>query len=196
MGRTLLHIACQKRWRPGITWLLEQGADPTITTDLGSLPLHYTAAHSSRSVCRLLLSYQDKLHVSKIDNALHSVLDYARRGENSELVGLLTEDPATRRSTTTDTSDQEDHQDSPQCLAFENPLPPVQLGNAIKMFNDVVFGQQSTTSNMPFIADKLPVILIKALEVIVEHTLGKHMLSIHEVPVITVLEKNLHWQLI
>jgi hypothetical protein len=67
LGRTLLHIACQKGCGLGIRLLLEYGADPGATTMYGSLPLHYAAANGDKDICALLLAHRGRYDVNQVD---------------------------------------------------------------------------------------------------------------------------------
>ena len=54
LGRTALHIACEKGWTLFVEVLLELGADPGVVTVFGHLPLHYAAtanAQEATSLC-------------------------------------------------------------------------------------------------------------------------------------------------
>ncbi|KAF1961235.1 hypothetical protein CC80DRAFT_531927 [Byssothecium circinans] len=55
LGRTALHIACQKGWEEVVRLLLEKGADRMVKTVFGSLPLHYAAVGSRRDIYWLLM---------------------------------------------------------------------------------------------------------------------------------------------
>jgi hypothetical protein len=100
LGRTLLHITCQKRWHCGTAWLLEKRADPGAATGYGSLPLHYAAVNGSKLICKLLLSYQHKFDVYARDGSGSTALDYADRFNCAEIVDLLVDESIKDKSET------------------------------------------------------------------------------------------------
>jgi ankyrin repeat protein len=69
LGRTTLHIACERGYRSLVERLLERGADVRATTHHGSTPLHIAAASGSLAICELLLNskgLQSDVHVLDI----------------------------------------------------------------------------------------------------------------------------------
>jgi len=89
LGRTALIIACQEAWPGTVRWLLEEEADPGLTTMYGSLPLHYAAAKGSIDICQLLLSHKTKFDIKAKDCVYKTPLDYARGKGHYEVVKLL-----------------------------------------------------------------------------------------------------------
>jgi ankyrin repeat protein len=79
MGRTALHVACQKGYTQLVSKLLELGASPWLQTATGSLPLHYAAAKGYTEICsELLRKIQDGAMMK--DKCNMSPLDYAGHG--------------------------------------------------------------------------------------------------------------------
>ena len=64
LGRSLLHVACQKKWKVAVELLLTHHADSYLTTAYGHLPLHYAAASGSAAICKMLISCGAKRHDS------------------------------------------------------------------------------------------------------------------------------------
>lgn len=93
LGRTLLHIACQRRWHAGTAWLLQRGANPCAITAYGSLPIHYAAAAGSRSIVKLLLTYESNFHRLQKDSAGVSALRYAIAYSHEAVAKLLGDVP-------------------------------------------------------------------------------------------------------
>ena len=89
LGRTALLIACQKEWKEAVKWLLEEEADPEITTIYGSLPLHYAAANDSIEICKLLLAHKARFDMKAVDCIEKTALDYAKAKGYQEVVDLL-----------------------------------------------------------------------------------------------------------
>ena len=89
LGRTALIIACREAWTETVRWLLEEEADPGLTTIYGSLPLHYAAAKGSIDICQLLLSHKTRFDIKAKDCAGKTALDYAREYERQDVVNLL-----------------------------------------------------------------------------------------------------------
>jgi hypothetical protein len=123
LGRTLLHIACQKRWYCGTVWLLENGANPGSATGYGSLPLHYAAAIDSKPICKLLLAYRHSFDVHERDRVGLTALHYATTLGDAEVIELFDEESsesenetvikeATTTTTTTTTTEATAREDS------------------------------------------------------------------------------------
>ncbi|KAH7360038.1 ankyrin repeat-containing domain protein [Pyrenochaeta sp. MPI-SDFR-AT-0127] len=55
LGRSLLHLACQRSWEEGVEALLRSDAQPHERTVYGHLPLHYAAANGSSKICNMLI---------------------------------------------------------------------------------------------------------------------------------------------
>jgi len=89
LGRTALIIACQEAWTEIVGWLLEEEADPGLTTIYGSLRLHYAAVNGSINICEQLLAHKTRFDIKAKDCVGKTALDYAREKENQDVVGLL-----------------------------------------------------------------------------------------------------------
>jgi len=89
LGRTPLLIACQETWEEAVVRLLEENADPGLSTMYGSLPLHYAAAKGSIDICQLLLSHKTRFDIKAEDCVGKTALDYARENEHQDVVNLL-----------------------------------------------------------------------------------------------------------
>jgi len=88
-GRTILIIACQEGWEGTVEWLLEEEADPGLTTIYGSLPLHYAAAKGLVRICEQLLAHKARFDIRAKDCVGKTALDYAREKEHQDVVDLL-----------------------------------------------------------------------------------------------------------
>lgn len=91
LGRTLLHLACEKGWEQGVRKLLEKGADPSLQTAYGSLPLHYAAAVGHVEITRMLLDDGAAIAANTLDCRNNTAMYYACRFRNIDLVHLLLE---------------------------------------------------------------------------------------------------------
>jgi hypothetical protein len=89
LGRTLLHIACQKKWTAGARLLLAAGAKRSVTTEYGSLPMHYAAANGCLEMCELLLCWGAKDDLDVRDHAGFVACDYALRRSFHHITALL-----------------------------------------------------------------------------------------------------------
>ncbi|KAI4950552.1 hypothetical protein J4E91_004437 [Alternaria rosae] len=89
LGRTALLIACQEEWEEAVVRLLEEKADPGLSTIYGSLPLHYAAATGSLEICKLLLMHKTEFDIKAADNASNTALDWAKEKGHYEVVELL-----------------------------------------------------------------------------------------------------------
>lgn len=76
LGRTALHIACQKEERTVVNFLLKKGASVRLKTMVGSTPLHYATTAGNFEVCELLLS-RSELDANVLDDQLRGPLFYA-----------------------------------------------------------------------------------------------------------------------
>ena len=88
LGRTPLHIACQKDCLNTVEELLAHGADLSRQTVHGSLPLHYASASGSLDICRLLLLRRE-CDANKPDRYGKTALHYAIERGNVTVVKLL-----------------------------------------------------------------------------------------------------------
>lgn len=94
LGRTLLHVACQKGWTEGVRDLMKYAPDPSLKTDYGSLPLHYAAAIGSLEICQLVQpSDQYQYNINEVDSQGNTALYYAVGSGNAELVEFLLTQP-------------------------------------------------------------------------------------------------------
>ncbi|PVI03894.1 ankyrin [Periconia macrospinosa] len=92
LGRTALHIACQRGWLSIMQLLLLHGASVCMYTVCGILPLHYAAARGSLEACKMLLHPDAEYEVDDIYGPSgHSPLSYAIRAKSSEIVGMFLE---------------------------------------------------------------------------------------------------------
>lgn len=89
LGRTLLHLACEKGWEQGVRRLLEKGADPSLQTAYGSLPLHYAAAVGHVQITLMLLDGGAATAANMLDCRNNTALYYACNFRNIDLVNLL-----------------------------------------------------------------------------------------------------------
>jgi hypothetical protein len=89
LGRSVLHLACQKGWKIGVKTLLDNGADPSAETSYGSLPLHYAAAKGFLKICMLLLEHKDRFDVEWKDCTWWTALDYAANKGHDSVACLL-----------------------------------------------------------------------------------------------------------
>lgn len=89
LGRTALLIACEEEWEEAVERLLEEKADPGLSSIYGSLPLHYAAATGSLEICKLLLMHKKKFDIKAVDNAGNTALDWAKEKGHYEVVELL-----------------------------------------------------------------------------------------------------------
>jgi len=89
LGRTPLLIACREGWYEDIEILLEEEADPGLTTIYGSLPLHYAAAKGSVHICEQLLAHKARFDIQAKDCVGKTALDYAREKKRQGVVDLL-----------------------------------------------------------------------------------------------------------
>ncbi|KAJ4287692.1 hypothetical protein N0V90_012395 [Kalmusia sp. IMI 367209] len=89
LGRTLLHLACQKGWTVGVRKLLEKGADPSLKTMYGSLPLHYAAASGYLGIATMLQPHMPITSASFMDHRNNTALYYACTNKSPALVELL-----------------------------------------------------------------------------------------------------------
>ncbi|KAH6639525.1 ankyrin repeat-containing domain protein [Boeremia exigua] len=91
LGRSLLHVACQKDWERGVRLLLQEGASPGVITVYGSLPLHYAAAQGSVSICKLLLQHENEFDIEAKDCAGKTAKHYAQLWGHRDVSDLLAE---------------------------------------------------------------------------------------------------------
>jgi hypothetical protein len=91
LGRTLLHLLCQKGSYKLVQRSLQIGADPSATTIYGHLPLHYAAQRGHYEICELLSRYKEMFEIGQIDKHGNTACDYAS-WENHQRVKSLLED--------------------------------------------------------------------------------------------------------
>jgi hypothetical protein len=89
LGRSPLHIACQKGWKTAVDWLLRNGALTGLLTVFDSLPLHYAACNGDSYTCGELLEYRGKSTMNKKDCQGYTPLHYAQINHHAEVVELL-----------------------------------------------------------------------------------------------------------
>jgi hypothetical protein len=89
LGRTLLHLLCQKGSYRAVTWSLQMGADPSATTVYGHLPLHYAAKRADYAICELLLSCKKSFNIEQKDQFEQTAYDYAVREDHRRVKSLL-----------------------------------------------------------------------------------------------------------
>ncbi|PVI02755.1 ankyrin [Periconia macrospinosa] len=90
LGRTILHVACQRGFLKLAKELLDCGASPDTTTLFGSSPLHYACASTSESdaaICFLLTERLQDLNVKDIYE--HSPMYYADKSGRIEKIEAL-----------------------------------------------------------------------------------------------------------
>lgn len=75
-GRTPLYIACQQGIVPAVQQLLLGGADPTILSRFGFLPIHVAAARGSPEICQLLRNYS-YVRIDALDSDGKTARDHA-----------------------------------------------------------------------------------------------------------------------
>lgn len=88
LGRSALHVACQKGQIEIAQRLLVLGASPRLTTSTGALPLHYAAASGEADICKLLLSVRGPFD-ALFDQYNGSPLLYAIKKGNVEATKVL-----------------------------------------------------------------------------------------------------------
>ena len=91
LGRTLLHVACEKGWTAGVRKLLAKGAEPNLKTAYGSTPLHYAAAGEHYDIVQMLLGRHSSEKSSLLDYRNNTALYYACKGTHTMLITLLLE---------------------------------------------------------------------------------------------------------
>ena len=89
LGRTMLHLLCQKGAYYCIKEVLETGADPSATTIFGHLPLHYAAQRGDLDICELLLEYEELFDIDQKDNLGGTAIVYATRERHTGVEELL-----------------------------------------------------------------------------------------------------------
>lgn len=82
LGRSLLHVACQKKWREVAALLIRLGADSYLTNIYGHSPLHYAAASGSSEICKKLLRLGVAPEKEFMDCYGNSILYYAVCSQN------------------------------------------------------------------------------------------------------------------
>jgi hypothetical protein len=104
LGRTLLHLLCQKGSYECVERSLQIGADPSATTIYGHLPLHYAAQRGDYDMCNLLLRYKEKFDIEQEDEFGRTAYDYASV-EDHRHVKLLLKDAAEEQRTSRTSSE-------------------------------------------------------------------------------------------
>jgi hypothetical protein len=89
LGRTLLHLLCQKGPYEWIKRSLQIGADPSASTIYGHLPLHYAAQRGDYNICTLLLSYKGRFNIEQKDKFGRAAYVYAACANHSGVKSLL-----------------------------------------------------------------------------------------------------------
>jgi hypothetical protein len=89
LGRTLLHLLCQKGSYECVEMGLQTGADPSATTIYGHLPMHYAAQRGDDHICLLLLKYKTEFDVRQKDDFGHTACLYAATEGHWRVVSLL-----------------------------------------------------------------------------------------------------------
>lgn len=89
LGRSVLHLASQKGWEYGVEKLLADGANTSIKTAYGSLPLHYAAAHGFASICAVLLQHMGSERLDAKDDFRMTALNYAQIRRHDSVEKLL-----------------------------------------------------------------------------------------------------------
>lgn len=82
LGRSALHIACQKGWIPTARCLLDLGATPDIMTVSGHLPLHYAALDFSEDATQLCDALLTSYDFTRRDQEGFTALDVAVQSGN------------------------------------------------------------------------------------------------------------------
>ncbi|KAF2015561.1 ankyrin [Aaosphaeria arxii CBS 175.79] len=95
IGRTALHIACQKNYEKVVSALRRLGADVGVTAIFGSLPLHYAASTGSDAICQQL-QLSPKASINAVDSFGMTALYYAFAHRKRSVVELLLLDPDIR----------------------------------------------------------------------------------------------------
>jgi hypothetical protein len=90
LGRTPLHIACQRGWVEGVKALLKLEANTATKTIYGSTPLHYAAVCGSKEICRLLMDQRSD-QFGAVDCEGHAAMYYATRERHAGVVDTLTQ---------------------------------------------------------------------------------------------------------
>lgn len=89
LGRTPLHIACQKGWGAYVRMMLEHDIDVDTATVYGHSPLHYAAARGSLEICRMLLEFEDQHDIGRKDCKGRTARVYAELGGHKDVIDLL-----------------------------------------------------------------------------------------------------------
>lgn len=108
LGRTILHIACQKQLDEVVQWLLAEGADPGLVTVHGHSPLHYAAAKGCNRICARLLDLLPPKEIDRQDSNGYSARDYAETYGFDEISDLI-DKAANGNDDELTTSSLEDH---------------------------------------------------------------------------------------
>lgn len=91
LGRSPLHIVCQKGWEVRANPLIFFNADPNLATIYGSLPLHYAAASGHLINCKSLIGKMEHRYVIRKDCEGKTPLDYARANGHMEVFRFLSQ---------------------------------------------------------------------------------------------------------
>ncbi|USP76504.1 uncharacterized protein yc1106_03778 [Curvularia clavata] len=92
LGRTPFHILCQSPRLDGygeVEVILEAGANPSLATIYGSLPLHYVAANGNFKICEVLMKHESKFNIGAADMKGLTALDYAIIKKHEKVADLL-----------------------------------------------------------------------------------------------------------
>lgn len=108
LGQTALHIAAWKGWIPGVTALVEAGADLEDRDEAGSSPLIYAIIGKHPKIVSLLIERGASIHVRDNHNA--TPLHIAAKMNHIEIIDLLA-------SSTQDIDPQNNEGQTPLLLA-------------------------------------------------------------------------------
>jgi hypothetical protein len=105
LSRTLLHLLCHKGSYEAVERSLQMGADPSVTTIYGHLPLHYAARRGNYHMCVLLLTYKGRFNVEQEDEFGYAAYEYAADENHSDIEFLLKDAAEEQRTSRTSSED-------------------------------------------------------------------------------------------